>query len=92
MRERRAVAGRKEKKKVNVLGGRYRTDSWRYHIIKHYRRRAQKFLDESKTVEEMKAWGEVVEWFDSILQMRYLTRRKAICALPKLKVEELEMR
>jgi hypothetical protein len=43
-------------------------DNWRYHVIKRYRNRATVFYENSKSVEEQKAWANVINWFNSIMK------------------------
>lgn len=66
------------------------TGSWRYQIIKGYKRRAQKFQEKATTVEEKMAWLKVIKWFESILSHRELNNNDTI-VLPPVKLEELEL-
>jgi len=63
-------------------GSRRSASNWRYKIIKGYKRRAQKFEDEATTPEEKAVWGEVREWFESILHQRRLNENDAIVLDP----------
>ena len=57
----------------------YRASSnWRYRVMKRYKQRAEKFYQESQTVEERKAWAKIIRWFDTILLKRSLTPKGAI--------------
>ena len=72
------------------MGGFRSNGSWRYRIIKGYRRRARKFQSESKTPEEFIAWGKVIEWLNSILEKRCLNMKDAISITLKSAKEALE--
>ena len=52
----------------------------KYKLIKGMRNRALTFRDGAKTIEEKKAWDEVVKWFNSFLKPEYriFTRNGAI--------------
>ena len=58
--------------------GSWSTGVWRYKVIKRYRRRAQKFKDEARTIEEKMAWLKVIKWFEDILDHRELNQNEAI--------------
>jgi len=60
--------------------------SWRYQVIKGYERRAQKFREEAKTVEEKMAWLKVTSWFETILDHRQMNDDDTI-VLPRVKLE-----
>ena len=58
------------------------SSNWRYRVIKRYKRRATHFLDIATSEEEKKAWLEVIKWFDTILNKRFVNSNGAI-AIPK---------
>ncbi len=60
--------------------------SWRYQVIKGYKRRAQKFREEAQTVEEKMAWLKVTRWFETILDHRKMNDDDTI-VLPRVKLE-----
>ncbi|MBA7658154.1 hypothetical protein ES703_66102 [subsurface metagenome] len=60
--------------------------SWRYQVIKGYKRRAQKFREEAQTVEEKMAWLKVTKWFETILDHRQMNDDDTI-VLPAVKLE-----
>lgn len=65
------------------MGGKRKPETWRYAVIKRYKNRASKFMDESRTPEEWLAWMKVVQWFDSILDHRFLNKNGSI-AIPEI--------
>ena len=68
---------------------RYRTSSnWRYRVIKHYKKRAEKFMREAESFEERRAWKKVIQWFDDILSRKYLNHNNAI-GIPMVDISEL---
>lgn len=51
----------------------------RYQFIKKLRRRAEKFLQDSKTPEEMIAWKNIIDWIKSHVEgSRIVTQNGAI--------------
>ena len=63
---------------VRTKGGFRSGTSWRYQVVKRYRKRAAKFRDCSQSKQEKEAWAQVVNWFDSILNMRLVNGKGAI--------------
>ena len=62
--------------------------NWLYRLIKHYKHRAQKFEIEAKTIEERRAWAQVILWFNSILEKKRCTTPKGAIGLPKQVIRE----
>jgi len=72
------------------MGGRS-PSNWRYIIIKKYKHRAEKFYNESKTVEEKMAWSKVIKWFNDILtRKRFITFSGAIGISEDIPKEEVK--
>lgn len=63
--------------------------NWRYNVIKRYKHRAQNFLEKAETLEQKAAWSEVIRWFDSILEWKYI-RATGDLALPAKAIIEIE--
>ena len=63
-------------------------EHWRYMVVKRYKRRASKFLVESKTPDEYVAWAKVVQWFETILEHRFLNKNGSISIPAFLEVAE----
>lgn len=72
------------------VGGYRSAGSWRYRVIKRYRRRARKFRDEGKTIEEKLAWVAVIKWFESILDEKQLNEKDEL-VLPFEAVEKFAL-
>ena len=64
-------------------------NSWRYSVMKQYRRRTSDFMDRASTVEEKLAWMEVMKWFDSILSHKKYDSEKGTIILPQIDIEKL---
>lgn len=72
-----------------MRGGHRSPNSWRYQVIKRYRRRALLFRERCKTIEEKFAWSAVIQWFDSILKNKGLNQYDVI-VLPEVDLGELD--
>jgi len=81
---------RPKTKRVTGLLGRFLY--FKYKHIKKCRNKAIKFHNNAKTIEEKKAWSEVIKWYDSFLapERRILNGNGAIGTdLPFSKVDEI---
>jgi len=62
--------------------------NWRYRIMKKYKRRAEKFLERSESLEEKKAWLNVIKWFDAIINRKRFTNPNGAIGIPQDEIEE----
>ena len=53
----------------------------RYHLIKNYKKKAFIFYQKAQTVEEKKAWLEVMNWFNTILKETRITTKSGAIGL-----------
>lgn len=74
-----------------VQGSRRTVGSWRYHIMKHYLHRVQKFKLEANTLAEIEAWNKVEAWFRTIIEHKRINW-KGVIILPQLELEEIEVK
>lgn len=72
------------------MGGRIKDAKvWRRRVIKHYQRRAEKFIDRAKTPEEKMAWMEVSKWFDDILDKSKFNSKRKTIGIPQIEIDKL---
>ena len=57
--------------------------------MKHYKRRAIKFIDRATTPEEKMAWMEVSRWFDDILDKKKIIKAYGSLGVPQIEIEKL---
>jgi hypothetical protein len=58
--------------------------SWRYQVIKRYKRRATHFYDMAKTDEEKEAWLQVIKWFSSIMHEGRVSTKTGVIGLAEI--------
>jgi hypothetical protein len=86
------LRGRKKKGDKTVrrnCQGIRNSGNWRYRVIKHYKHRAEHFLEQASTEAERQAWTKVVAWFDDILSRKRLSHSDSL-VIPKVNVIEVE--